>query len=202
MRTAQPRPNRSLSITFAVVGLGLMALTPVAVAAAPTTGTVTPPDRGSTVRCKYHTNADLNWSFTAQLRRIVVTPPRMLSKSGGRQTVGWQFAVSRLIDQGSSSVSTTTYTSKVQKAVATTTRVAAFDNMRVGVIVPTGDWSKSQVQYRILVTLFWYRANGTVQSTVSYLISSSYNYYVNGQWWDNSWNYCPGVVKQWADGPF
>jgi hypothetical protein len=160
------------------------------------------PDHGSTVRCRYHTNADPNWSFTAQFRRIVVTPPRMLSKSGGRQTVGWQFAVSRLIDEGTSSVSTTTYTSKIQKAVATTTRAAAFDNMRVGVTVPTGDWSKSQVQYRILVTLFWYRANGSVQSTASYLISSSYTYYVNGTWWDDSWNYCPGVVKQWVDGPF
>lgn len=159
------------------------------------------PDHGSTVRCRYHTDSDTNWSFTAQFRRIVVTPPQMFALSG-RQRVGWSFSVNRLIDVGGNQSWTTTYTSPIQRATATTSRAASFDNMRVGVTVPRGDWSRSSVEYTVTVHRFWYRANGTVQKANSFLISSSYDYYVNGAWWDDSWNYCPGVVRQTVDGPF
>ena len=193
--TSQRRSFRRLL----VAALALAALVPMT-GIGPASAAATP-DYGSSVRCKYHTNGNTNQSFTGQFRRIVVTPPEMFAKSG-RQTMGWRFAVTRLIDDGSNSAWITTYTSKVQKAVATTTRAAAFDNMRVGVTVPTGDWSRTDVHYRITLTMFWYRANGTVQSKISYQVSSSYNYYVNGGWWDDSWDHCPGAVKQWVDGPF
>ncbi len=194
--TSRRRPASSLfMLTFALVALATIA------SAAPVAAGTPPPDYGSTVRCKYHTNGNTNQSFTAQFRRIAVTPPQVFAKSG-RQTVGWQFNVIRLIDWGGNTTWTTTYTSRVQKAVATTTRAAAFNAMRVSVTVPDGDWSDFDVHYRVALKMFWYRANGSLQRQVSHEITSSYGYYVNGTWWDNSWNYCPGVVKQWVDGPF
>jgi len=184
--------------------IGAMALTAGATgpaAAASAAAKTPPPDYGSTVACKYHTNGDLNQSFTAKFRRIVVTPPQMFATSA-RQTVGWGFVVERGIaaNYGADPMTwTVTYSSPIQKRVATTTRAAAFETMRVGVSVPKGDWEKIDVQYKVKLRMFRYSTNGNVRTT-RYLMPD-YELYVNGQDWDQE-NACWGEAKQWVDGPF
>jgi hypothetical protein len=190
-------------LALTLIGALALATTAAApVAAAANTSKTPPPDYGSTVACKYHTNEDTNWSFKAKFRRIVVTPPQMFATSG-RQTVGWRFVVERGISLYYGDEPTTwtvTYTSPTEKRVATTTRAAAFDSMRVGVTVPKGDWDASDVEYQVKLQMFRYGANGSVHSKTSYLMPT-YELYVNGEDWDQE-SLCLGLAEQWFDGPF
>ena len=185
-----------------VTALALAMTTAAPVGAASNAEKTPPPDYGSTVACKYHTNEDLNWSFTAKFRRIVVAPPQMFATSG-RQMVGWRFVVERGLALYYGDVPTTwtvTYTSPTEKRFATTTRAAAFETMRVGVTLPKGDWENRDVKYEVKLQMFRYGANGSVRSKTSYLMPD-YVLYVNGQDPDSE-NLCPGEVEQYVDGPF
>ena len=190
------------------MGVALICAATVAVgaagpaAAASSAGSTPPADYGSSVKCKYHTNENTQWSFTAKFRKIVVAPPQMFATSG-TQTVGWRFSVQRGISKYADPPTswTVTYTSPTQKRSATKTRAAAFDSMTVGVVVPTGDWNPAEVQYMVTLQMFRYAANGSVKSKTTYLMPT-YNEYVNGEFFDNYDSNCPGVVKQYVDGPF
>ena len=190
-------------LTLMLIGALALATSAAApVAAAAHSGKTPPADYGSTVACRYHTNEDTNWSFKAKFRRIVVTPPQMFAKSG-RQMVGWRFVVERGISRYFTDVPATwtvTYTSPTEKRVATTTRAAAFETMRVGVSVPKGDWDASDVVYHVTLQMLRYGPNGAVHSKASYLMPT-YELLVNGEDWDQE-NLCWGLAEQWVDGPF
>ena len=190
-------------LTLMLIGALALATSAAApVAAAAHSGKTPPADYGSTVACRYHTNEDTNGSFKAKVRRIVVTPPQMFAKSG-RQMVGWRFVVERGISRYFTDVPATwtvTYTSPTEKRVATTTRAAAFETMRVGVSVPKGDWDASDVVYHVTLQMLRYGPNGAVHSKASYLMPT-YELLVNGEDWDQE-NLCWGLAEQWVDGPF
>jgi hypothetical protein len=154
----------------------------------------TDPGHGSAVVCRYHTNSP-GPAFNAQFRRIMVTPPSLLAKSG-RQKVGWSFSVARGVGQYADPPTTwtVTYTSSIQKAYATTRFPAAFGTRWVGVTVPGDRDTKKNTDYKITLDFYWYGAGGSVQVHKSYLVPD-YNLFVNGQPWDYT-DACPGLV--WA----
>ena len=151
-------------------------------------------DYGSTVTCNYRTNSP-GPAFTAKVRKIIVSPPEIFAKSGS-QTVGWSFSVQRTIDEGIPSHKVT-YRSPTERAKATTSKAAVFPAMSVGVALPTVD-SLRDVSYQVVLRMTWYRVDGRVQSTVSYLMPV-YTVHVQG----NGWKYTEGdhdvcEAVQWA----
>lgn len=164
-------------------------------ASGPALAGTTPPNYGSTVMCRYHTNSP-GPAFTAKIRKIIVTPPEMFAKSG-QQTVGWRYVVQRTIDEGAYPSHQVTYKSPIDKASATTAKAANFETMSVGVALPSVD-NLRDVTYQVELKMMWYRANGSVQSTASYLMPT-YSVHVKGDGWhysEDDHDTCEAV--QWA----
>jgi hypothetical protein len=133
----------------------------------------------------------------ARLRKITVTPPEMFAKSG-QQTVGWRFVVRRTINEGDYPSHQVTYTSPIQTRTATTSEAADFDLQRVAVTLSTSVEDQRDVFYQVVLKLYWYRANGSVQSSTTYLMPD-YTVRVKGPDWqytEGGWNVCDAV--QWA----
>jgi hypothetical protein len=194
--TTNPRRGSSRRVAFRTVlalATALAALTTMAFGGPATAAS--DPGHGSAVVCRYHTNSP-GPAFNAQFRRIMVTPPQLLAKNGGRQKIGWSFSVSRGIGQYSDPPTswTVTYTSSVQKAYATTIRYAGFGTRWVTVSVPGGITAKKNTYYHVTLDMYWYRANGSVQVHRTYQLPN-YNLFVNGSPYDYT-DACPGLV--WA----
>lgn len=143
---------------------------------------------GVTAACKYGTIDGDDFAGHAKIKRILVTPPTMFAKSGHKK-VGWRFEVNRTY---LSDPAETTYQSSTRTAIATTTSPASFQQMNVGVVVPNID-EPSWLTYRVTIKLFWYRANGSVQSKTSFLMPS-YNLHYNGEW-DNGYSRCDPIIR-------
>jgi len=184
-------------IALVFVGTLMLALTATGpVVGASTAGKAAPPDHGSVVTCNYRTNSP-GPAFSAKVRRIVVTPPEMFAKSG-HQTVGWRFSVRRTIDEGDVPSHKVTYRSPIQRATATTTKAAAFTTQSFGVALPTNVEDERDVVYQVVIRMFWYRSDASVQSATSYLMPD-YTVHVQGHGWkytEGDHNVCEAV--QWA----
>jgi hypothetical protein len=155
----------------------------------------TPPDSGSKVTCNYRTKSP-GPAFTAKLRTIVVKPPEVFAKSG-TQTVGWRFSVRRTIDEGDYPTHEVTYVSPTQKAEATTSTAAAFTTKSVSVGLPTVE-DLRDVYYEIVIKMTWYRADGSVKSATSFLMST-YWAHVQGDGWKYTEGYLDNCgAVQWA----
>jgi hypothetical protein len=179
-----------------MLGLVMAALATM-VGIGPALAGTAPPDYGSTVLCKYRTNSP-GPAFTARLKRINVSPPAMLAKSG-QQTVGWRFVVRRTIDEVWRDYPShhVTYRSPIQKATATTVKAADFDSMGVDVALPT-TVDPRDVYYEVVIRMTWYRPDGSVNSAISYLMPD-YTVRVRGDGWaytEGGYDTCEGA--HWA----
>lgn len=178
-----------------ILGLVLAALATV-VGVGPALAGTTSSDYGSTVKCNYRTSSP-GPAFTAGLKRIIVAPPKMFAKSG-QQTVGWRFIVRRTIDEGDYPSHHVTYRSPIQTATATTVKAADFESMRVDVALPKNIEDPRNVFYEVVIRMIWYRPDGSVKSTISYLMPD-YTVRVRGDGWaytEGGYETCEGV--QWA----
>ena len=146
--------------------------------------------------CRYKNVAFGPRGWENLLKRIDVRPPRMRSV-GPSQRVGWRFIVQRspVFD---AQVWTTTYKSPIQKAMAYSGVNASFSAMGVKVSVPAGSYNEPE--YRVLVRMFWYASDGTVQGTARHRVDY-YAIIVDGD--RESWyGYpCIGLSAEHGDGP-
>ncbi len=149
----------SIALLVSLVGAGLIGQ-PVAAATPPTS------DYGNTVECRYKAPGH-GPAYDFRLKKLVVTPPVLYAKKS-QQVVGWRIVVTRATNWGHDPWKVT-YHSPIQKASATPAHAAAFDAMSVGVTIPNVD-NVTSVWYHVTLKLYWYRANGSVQSKQSYLM--------------------------------
>jgi hypothetical protein len=181
-----------LSATLLTTLAAVAALTvPVAAASA------TPaPDYGASVTCRYvitEPSSEIGWT-EARLSRFVVSPPTVYAQHG-TQDVGWRFIVKRSLDWDNGPWKVT-YRSPIQRASATTSSAATFSNMKVGVSVPNVD-NQAHVYYVLILKIFWYASNGSVQSSVSHEFDW-YTEKVGRHAYDQYRGHgpCPGLVTQ------
>jgi hypothetical protein len=184
------RPRVALTLVIAI--LATMTAATTAFAASPSS------NYGSSVACAYRTHSP-GPTYTARLKTITVTPPRMFADSG-QQTVGWRFMVRRTIEANHEREYPShrvTYRSAIETAMATTTTAAAFEQMTVDVALPR-DVDPRDIYYQVVIRMLRYRADGTVKSSVSYLMPE-YTVRVKGDGWawtEHGAEICPGA--QWA----
>lgn len=181
MRHSLKRFLAALALVLAATSL---AAGPVGASPAPYYGVV--------VNCRYHATSmgPYGWA-TARLKRFVVTPPEMFANSG-QQQVGWLFLVQRSLNRQNGPWETT-YTSPIQKRVATTTQAAPFEPMSVGVTIPTVE-NRDDIWYHVTVKMFRYRPDGSLKSKVSFLMPFM-EWVVDGQWSDTE-DWCPAIARQ------
>ena len=140
--------------------------------------------------CRYEAKSGGSFGWTtARLRRIRVDPPQIWA-TRTRQTVGWRFVVRRSIDNAPWTV---TYRSPIQKGTAYSDRPASFTKMVVDVKLPAIE-DKTDVEYRVVLKMFWYRTDGTTQHKVSDE-SENYDLYVDGNY-EFSDSSCRGELRQ------
>lgn len=162
------------SATVVALVLASLVAGPAAAATPPTS------DYGNTATCKYQAPGNgpaLEWRIT----KIVVTPPVLHAKSG-TQKVGWRFVVTRSKSSGADPWKVT-YRSPIQQASATTSHAAPFTTKSVEVAIPNVE-SVAAVEYHVTLKLYWYKANGTVESQTSYLMP----YVISHTGFDDDWD--------------
>src|SRR5829696_4560402 len=110
--------------------------------------------------CKYATIVADN---DLKLRRIVVRPPLMRAVEGrSAQTVGWKFTVQlRVQGIGGATDWVIRYTSPEMTAVTDDAHNALFSDAAVRVR-PGRRTAGGMKQYRVVVTMLWHRADGSV----------------------------------------
>ena len=142
----------------------------------------TPPtsEYGNTATCRYRAPGD-GPAFDWRIKKIAVTPPVLYAKSG-TQTVGWRFVVTRSMSFGGDPWKVT-YTSPIQKASATTSHAAPFTAKSVDVAIPPVE-NVVSVWYHVTLKLYWYKANGSVQSQASYVMP----YVISHTRFDDDWD--------------
>ena len=160
--------------TLAAVALSSMAAGPAAAYAPPTS------DYGNTATCQY-TAPGNGPAFEWRIKKIVVTAPVLHAKHG-TQNVGWRYVVTRSESSGSDPWKVT-YRSPIQKASATTTHAAPFTTKSVGVAIPNVE-NVTFVEYHVTLKLYWYKANGAIQSQTSYLMP----YVISKTRFDSDWD--------------
>jgi hypothetical protein len=106
-----------------------------------------------------------------KLRRIVVRPPLMRAVEGkSAQTVGWTFTVQRRVQGiGGATEWVNRYTSSEATAVTDDAHDASFTKASVPVR-PGGNLAGGVYQYRVLVTMLWHRADGSLQGTARHRV--------------------------------
>jgi hypothetical protein len=154
------------------------------------------PDYGAEAKCHYKITESGKFGWTqALLKKIAVTPPTIYAESG-TQRVGWQFVVRRSLDRDNGPWNVT-YRSHIQKGYATASSVAAFRTMRVQVSVPAVEY-QDDVYYTVALKLFWFSADGSVQSKIDHPMSSMHlivGHEDNG----GDDDICPGLALQYFD---
>jgi hypothetical protein len=183
--------TRPLSIAVSLIIVAAAFVAPAPVGATPAS------NYGSTASCRYQVTAEdkLGWT-AALLKKIAVKPPTVYAKSG-TQKVGWRFIVRRSL-QGENGPWTVTYRSHIQQRLATTSTPADFDAMRVGVNVPTNAYHEYVGVYKVMLKIFWYGANGSVASKVSYLFPE-YWMYVDGVFEGSDDPVCAGEANRFHE---
>lgn len=173
----------SLAVVLLVSAAALFIAAPVSAAPAP--------DYGASARCRYAVTESGPHGWTEALfNRLSVRPP-VLYGNGGPQPVGWRFVVKRSLD-GQDGPWQVRYVSPIQRATATTTVPAPFSTLRVPVAVPTNVEDQSHVWYTVVLKLFWYGNDGSVESKVSHQMSQMH--FVLGRRDDVIDPYCVGLA--------
>jgi len=176
------------SLVFAAIGLAMVA-GPGAIAV--DAGVI---DYGAVANCRYKVTAEYLGTWTkAVLRRIAIDPPT-IAKTAGTKSVGWRFIVERSLDRGDTPW-VVTYRSPIQRASSS----AGLSRMRVGVSVPAEDQSpngRDHIYYRVILKLFWYRADGSVQNKVSHQMDDMHVFVADEEWIDSI---CQGAYLQYVD---
>jgi hypothetical protein len=118
-------------------------------------------------------DSELTTYWEGRLKWVAVRPPKVRAILG-RQTVGWRFIVQRA-RPGTPTVDSaawkTTYRSPIQKARATDEQPAAFTSMGVAIRVPESSRTENNHIYRVIVKMFWFRSDGSVQGSARHLVS-------------------------------
>ena len=173
-------------LALSLIGLALVAVPSAAPAFA---GVI---DYGAIAKCRYNVTEGGTYGWTeALLKRIVLQPPTV-AKVAGTKSVGWRFVVERSLDRAAPPW-VVIYRSPRQRANSS----AGFAPMRVAVNVPQEDATphgRSAIWYRVTLKMFWYRADGSVQTKVSHLMNDM-RLIVAGEELIDS--YCPGLAQQW-----
>jgi len=171
---------------FVALAAALMA---VAAVAGPAAAATTPPmsDYGNTVECRYRAGGH-GPAYDFKLKRLVVTAPVVYAQKP-TQTVGWRFVVTRAEWWGTDPWKVT-YRSPIQKGTATTTKAAAFTTKTVDVQLPNVENTRA-LYYHVTLKLFWYRADGSVQSKTSYLMPWM-KWIQNGHYYSDYDDVCQG----------
>ncbi|MEA2676281.1 MAG: hypothetical protein QOJ81_422 [Chloroflexota bacterium] len=179
-----------MSIVVSLIMLAAALVAPAPIGATPA------PDYGAVGKCRYEIT---EWSGAvwteAELRRVAVTPPQLFSH-GGTQMVGWRFVVRRSLDRENGPWQVT-YRSPIQKGSATTSSAADLHTMRVDVPLPQAT-ELEFVHYTVALKLFWFNANGSVQSKVGHPMSSLHlivDHEDNG----GDDDFCPGLAQQFFE---
>jgi len=112
--------------------------------------------------CEYNNRTQEGDIYAGLLKYLQVRPPKMRARYAGVQDVGWRFMVLRTRRDSAPASWTTTYTSPLQLATATTTRNAPFSDVRINVNVPrNGRWGVVQYAYLVQVEMNWYGVHGS-----------------------------------------
>ena len=148
---------------FGAIGLSLMLLSGSVIGAA--AGSPTPNGYGVDVSCRYRSVPVEGWDWKMELRRLRVDPPTAFAKRA-QQTVGWRFVVQRRSD-----VNTTwkrIHVSPIQKSGPLGyLQYADFTRMTFDVPHP----NQPGTDYRVVVKIYWYASNGSLQSRDRFLIN-------------------------------
>lgn len=119
----------------------------------------TEPAPGATCRFDY---SAANSAY--KLKHINVSRPLMKAVPGmGTERVGWDMTVQRrIVGLGGTSAWDNRYTSPIEKSSTDASHNASFANeLGVKVIVPYQQGADASAEYRVIVKLFWYKADGT-----------------------------------------
>lgn len=154
-------------------------------------------DPGAT--CKYKYNS---YYQAGRLKHIYVDPPNIMAVAGkSAQTVGWTFTVQRRIYSvfGPPSVWSNRYTSPEMTDVTSDSANASFSAADVSVDTPFGPGTEDAFAvYRVMVNMYWHRANGSVQGNAKHRVDFYYSYYKNHAGSDVQEDVCGGI---WAPDP-
>jgi hypothetical protein len=146
-------------------------------------------DHGAIANCSYKVTQSGTYGWTrALLKEIVVSPPTVAKKTG-TNSVGWRFIVERSLDRENGPWKIT-YRSPIQHAF----KSAKFTPMSVGVTVPKNGGDRDRVYYHVILKMFWYRADGSVQDKVKHPMYDMY-VIVDGEELGDA--FCPGVALQY-----
>ena len=174
----------------ALIGLALVA----GPAAAPAAAGVL--DYGAIANCRYNVTEGGTYGWTeALLKKIAISPPT-IAKQTGTKSVGWRFVVERSLN-GDVTPWRVIYRSPLQRAGSS----AGLSIMRVYIHVPSeNDLPNAQsfVWYRVILKMFRYTADGSVQTKVVHVMNDMH-VNVDGDVLVDS--YCPGLALQFFDGP-
>lgn len=167
------RPFRLASAAFITLLAGVLAAGPVAAdtdfghkgQVGPHSLRDTYSDGGA--KCVYEVTFEDQGARWVRLAKVAVYPPRIRAISA-KQKVGWRFIVLRSQDQGPWGA---TYRSPIQKATAYSDAKAKFSPMGIKVIVPPPSTQFSNRHlYRVVVKMFWFRADGSQQGSAKHLV--------------------------------
>jgi hypothetical protein len=161
-----PATSRGGLARFAALCMAVASMAIAAGPAAAAAATAPTSDYGNTVECRYKADGP-GPAYDWVLKRLVVTPPVVYAQKA-TQTVGWRYVVTRAEWWGDSPWKVT-YRSPTQKRSATTTVAAAFDSKAVDVRLPDVVNQRALV-YHVTLTLYWYRADGSIKTQTSYLM--------------------------------
>lgn len=120
--------------------------------------------------------ADCTYRFTRfgtqwELRRIKIRPPNVEAaplQADPEQQVGWRFTVERRYKDAfhvEPGPWVHLYTSPTQKRMTDADHDAPFTPIEVGIRIPGDSSSDVWYKYRVIVKVFWYRDNGSVNGT-------------------------------------
>ncbi len=168
-----------MNATIRFTGITALLIAATAMAVSPVNAAPALQDHGSTVLCKYRTSSPPGQAWTALIKRIIVSPPQLFA-NGGKQTVGWRFAVRRTVYDGTWSHAVS-YRSPIQKAKATATSAADFNTMKVPVTLPANHHDV-EIYYEVVIKTFRYRPDGSIKSSSSSLVDD-YTVRVKGDGW-------------------
>lgn len=182
-------------VASAVVGAALLTMVAVGPALADNelghTGQVGPhslrdSSRQSGATCTYErvVPSPGGYHYEGRLKKLNVRPPKVRAIAG-TQTVGWRFIVQLAASQNNTAGPwQTTYKSPTKTASTDSTHDAWFWAKSIGGInVPTSsaDDGPPWYVYRVLVKMFWYWPDGSIQGTATHEVQ--YYRWVSGGGW-------------------
>jgi hypothetical protein len=113
------------------------------------------------------------YSYEGELYSLEVRPPKVKAIAGAQQ-VGWRFIVERRSEDelaGAWFPWVERIRSKIQRRTTDTNTNAPFTWMQADVIVPTNGVNDTpRYQYRVLVKMYWFYADGSIEGTATHRV--------------------------------